>query len=106
MLRDMGHSVSEAGSGAEALDQLNASAVDLLITDYAMPRQSGTELIRLARHDRPALPALLITGYADADAIGERPADVGVLMKPFIVQDLTRAIQTAVGRVPAADDAN
>jgi PAS domain S-box-containing protein len=105
MLRDLGHSVSEASSGAEALDRLTDCAVDLLITDYAMPRQSGTDLIRLARHDRPTLPALLITGYADADAIGERPVDVGVLMKPFIVQDLTRAIQTAVARGSAADDA-
>ena len=101
MLRDMGHAVTEAASGAEALEQMNGSGLDLLITDYAMPRQSGTDVIRLAREKYPALPALLITGYADAEAIGERPADVGVLMKPFLFPDLSRAIQAAVAREPA-----
>ena len=65
---------------------------DLLITDYAMPTISGSELLRKAREHAPELPALLITGYADPDEIGSRPEDVQVLVKPFTIEQLRRAI--------------
>ena len=41
-------------------------AVDLLISDFAMPGMNGLMLIHEARRRRPELPALLLTGYADA----------------------------------------
>jgi CheY-like chemotaxis protein len=36
-----------------------------------MPGISGAEVIRAARQARPDLPTVLMTGYADADALGE-----------------------------------
>lgn len=51
----------------EALAQLDAGvAVDLPISDFAMPGMNGLMLIEEARRRRPDLPALLLTGYADA----------------------------------------
>ncbi|HET7710284.1 MAG TPA: response regulator [Sphingomicrobium sp.] len=103
MLRDLGHETVEAASGAEAIDLLNgkAAAFDMLITDYAMPRQSGTEVVRLARQKRSDLPAVIITGYADAEEIGGRPTDVGLLMKPFTLTELSGAVQRAFDGVTA-----
>ena len=97
MLRDLGHEALEAASGSEALEALadGASEVDVLITDYAMPRQSGSEVVRLARESRPKLPAVIITGYADAEEIGGRPTDVGLLMKPFTLAELSGAVHRA-----------
>ena len=46
-------------------------ALNLLLVDYAMPSISGAEVIRAARQARPDLPTVLMTGYADADALGE-----------------------------------
>jgi hypothetical protein len=43
------------------------------------------------------LPAILITGYADANSIASRPADVQVLGKPFTPDQLRAAIRCAVG---------
>ena len=40
--------------------------VDLLISDLAMPGMDGLRLLQEARRRRPELPALLLTGYADA----------------------------------------
>lgn len=56
------------------------AAVDLLVTDYLMPDGNGAELVRAARILRPGLPALLVTGYADAPGL-----DPGLarLAKPF-----------------------
>ena len=95
MLRDLGHKVAEAADGKEALASLDGKKCDLLITDYAMPNLSGTDLIREARKLRPGLPSMIITGYADNDALAERPADVAILSKPFSLERLSEAIGTA-----------
>jgi PAS domain S-box-containing protein len=98
LLRDLGHSVVEAGDGPGILSVLRAdpSCCDILITDYAMPHVSGAEVIRQARAMRRGLPAIIITGYADAQSIARRPEDVLVLSKPFTADQLTAAIAAAV----------
>jgi PAS domain S-box-containing protein len=97
MLRDLGHETVEVASGSEAIAILDGPDIpfDVLITDYAMPRHSGTEVVRLARKACPELPAVIITGYADAEAIGGRPTDVGLLMKPFSIEELSGAVHRA-----------
>jgi PAS domain S-box-containing protein len=103
MLRDLGHTIVEVASGPEAIEALEGnSAFDLMITDYAMPRQSGTEVVRIAREDRPELPAIIVTGYAAVDEIGNRPDDVALLMKPFSLADLSGAVRRAVSSTAAA----
>ncbi len=94
LLSDLGHEVTEASDGREALVLLNESSrsFDLLVTDYAMPLMSGTELIEKARQLRPSLPAVIITGYADSKSISRRPEDVLVLPKPFAPEQLTAAV--------------
>ena len=104
MLCDLGHSTVDVHGGAEAIAAIDAgSTFDLLITDYAMPRQSGTEVVRLARERQPGLPAIIVTGYADAEEIENRPADVSLLMKPFSLVEIAAAVNLAVNsRVAAA----
>ena len=94
MLEELGHRVVEAQGGQDALALLDVvdRPCDLIVTDYAMPRLSGIELLRQARARRNDLPALIITGYADLEAIGRRPEDVGVLQKPFSIEALSREI--------------
>ncbi len=68
-LTDGGYSVLVAANGAEALVLLaTESAVDALITDLSMPGMDGLAVIRSARERYPALPAILLTGYAGDDA--------------------------------------
>ena len=63
-----------------------------------MPHLSGTEFLREARELCPDVPALIITGYAEADAIQDRPEGVEVLLKPFTPNNL----DAALGRVAGA----
>jgi signal transduction histidine kinase/two-component SAPR family response regulator len=95
MLLDSGHVVTGAAGGAEALAMLEREpdGFDVVVTDYAMPLVSGLEVIRLARNLRPALPALLVTGYADLDSLSGRPADICVLSKPFDHRTLIEAVE-------------
>jgi PAS domain S-box-containing protein len=94
MLCDFGHEVVEAATGTEALNALKGGdcSYDLMITDYAMPHVSGAEFLREARILCPGVPALMITGYADADAISDRPEAVEVLLKPFTPHKLEEAM--------------
>jgi CheY-like chemotaxis protein len=98
LLRYQGHKVIEASDGPEALALLETDrdCCDLLITDYAMPHVSGAEVIRKARQIRPGLPAIITTGYADAQSIARRPEDVAVIAKPFSPEQLEAAIGEAV----------
>jgi PAS domain S-box-containing protein len=95
MLEDMGHTVLEATSGQQALDLLRQHAtLDLLITDQAMPQMTGLQLAETVLAERPDLPIILATGYAEV------PRDVSLpkLAKPFFQEDLARAISQAVQR--------
>jgi CheY-like chemotaxis protein len=106
LLREFGHQVIEVSSGAEALTILErrSQAIDILVTDYAMPQLSGTDLLAKARQLRPQLPALLITGYADAEEVGERPDDIAILSKPFTPENLSVELVTAVGRTLESEE--
>jgi CheY-like chemotaxis protein len=95
LLEDLGHSVMHLTEGAHALElfRKDPAAFDLLITDYAMPRMSGAELVRQVRSARADLPALIITGYAESDMGPAEYEDVRVLDKPFTPEQLKAALR-------------
>jgi signal transduction histidine kinase len=65
-LEARGFLVTTATDGPAALMLLDSGQpIDLVITDYAMPKMDGLTLIRHMRERRPTLPALLLTGYAE-----------------------------------------
>nr|WP_282186858.1 MULTISPECIES: response regulator [Azospirillum] len=87
MLTDLGHTVLEAHSGAQALDLLrDGYAIDLMLTDYAMPGMTGVELVEAARALRPDLPVLLATGYAELPE--STATDLPRLAKPYTQHQL------------------
>jgi CheY-like chemotaxis protein len=100
LLEDLGHHVVEASDGPELLGLLEKgpSDYDLIISDYAMPLVSGTDVIHIARGLCPDLPCIIITGYAATESISRRPDDVQVLAKPFNQQQLCEAINVATCR--------
>ena len=92
MLRDLGHDVTEARGGAEAIALLHDGLnVDLLVTDYMMPQMDGATLAGRVRELRSDLPVLVVTGYAGGDL------NIGLpqLAKPFRRNDLAHALQRA-----------
>src|SRR5262249_42267777 len=91
MLEDLGYTVFEAYSAKEALEILRREdSLDLVVTDQAMPKMTGTELAKVIKNEWPDIPVLLATGYADR-VPGD---DMGLpkLTKPFFQRDLAEAI--------------
>ena len=106
MLEDLGHRVIEAASGAEALERLRTSiALDLVITDYAMPGMTGLQLAEALRRLRPGLPVLLATGYAELQGEqDETTNDLPRLAKPFEQAALARATDDCLAGVRAGTE--
>lgn len=100
MLMELGHEVVPAGSGEDALRILGERDVDLIITDYAMPGMTGEELTQQVLADRPALPILMVSGYASLpEGAGTSVPKLG---KPFRERELSRAISEVIATRKAA----
>jgi len=98
MLSGAGHSVAEAADGGSALQQLDERPdFDLLIADYAMPGITGAQLAAEARARRPELPVLIITGFAESEAL-RAWTECGwqTLNKPFAASDLAEAVRASM----------
>ena len=92
MLEDLGHRVIEANSGRRALEIIDAGqAIDLMVTDQAMPEMTGIQLAEIVRSKRPNLPVLLATGYTDLPA--SRLANLPRLSKPYQQAQLQAEIE-------------
>jgi CheY-like chemotaxis protein len=99
LVREAGCWVCTASDGAAAMKILQSVAVDLLLTDYSMPRMNGLELIRWSRLHLPNLPALLITGD-DPETLareGEGAGALRILEKPFSSEQLLRLVGEECG---------
>jgi CheY-like chemotaxis protein len=98
LLEDLNHTVVIANSGSEALEHLRAlgDAIDLLLTDHAMPGMTGIELAARVREKRSDFPIILASGYAEIPS-GE---DLGLfrLAKPYRREDLEAGVIAAMNK--------
>jgi PAS domain S-box-containing protein len=102
-LHEMGCVVLQAENGGAAMQVLHSGErVDLLVTDVGLPGQNGRQLAEAARADRPALPVILMTGYAGT-ALDRLPLahDMELIRKPFGLDTFTDTVSAMLGRVPA-----
>ena len=100
MLAPAGHTVIEAGDGAQGLEKAKADRPDLVITDLKMPIMNGLELIRALR-TVPAflgLPIVFVTSES-SDAVrleAEQAGAAGWIIKPFRRQQLLDVVSELV----------
>ncbi len=95
---DQSCQVSIAHSGEEALEVLDRSPVNLLITDLRMPGISGLDLIRWVRTSSPQTRTILITAYGsdEVEAEARRLEAYCYVTKPFDVGDFAQTAQEAL----------
>lgn len=85
----------EAEDGAQTIERVRATEVDVLLLDVRMPRGSGIDVLR-ALSAANALPAaLVLTTFDDADVVLEaiRAGARGFLLKDISFEQLTSAIR-------------
>jgi two-component system cell cycle sensor histidine kinase/response regulator CckA len=91
--------VVEAGDGEEGLALLDQpqTTIDLVVTDFMMPRINGLGVIAVLARYRPELPVIGMTGHTDP-ALQEAAAKYGVrvLQKPFDIGILVASVRETV----------
>jgi len=102
VLRGAGYIVTPVPDGQAAIDILDSTddLPDLLVTDVVMPRMNGVELSRQLHARNPEIPVLFVSGYAET-ATREDLRGAEVLIKPFLLRELTAKVQEVLERTRA-----
>jgi DNA-binding NtrC family response regulator len=87
-----------ASHGSQALDIVKQEDIDVIIADHRMPQMTGVEVLTQVRHLSPRTVRILLTGYADLDAV-EGSINEGevfrFLTKPCAPQTLRDTVELA-----------
>jgi len=95
-LIDLGYPVIEAENGMQALEMIEyITDIAIVVSDVIMPGSlNGRQLAERVLTERPQVRFVLMSGYTDETDI-ENTHVLPVLAKPFVRQDLARALQSA-----------
>ncbi|MDA7947777.1 MAG: response regulator [Hyphomicrobiaceae bacterium] len=100
-----GHDVVPVHDGGEAVERLMSplEEFDLLLSDIRMPVVDGVALALQVGRDKPELPILLMTGYAEHRdrAYGLESLIRGIVQKPFTLAQIREEVN-AVLDTPAS----
>ncbi len=102
MLTMIGYEVVGIKGCAEALEFFarEAEKIDLVITDYSMPKMTGVDFAKEVMRLKPGIPIILVTGFAEG-SIQEKAKQAGILhflMKPVNRHELAETIRKALGK--------
>lgn len=107
ILKREGYSVHLAASGREALEILEASPIDIVVSDIKMPGMDGIELLKIVKENHPDVSIIMMTAYADTYSVKDAlllGAD-DYVTKPFKSIEICMIIERAYWRSMASRDA-
>ena len=106
VLESKGHDVFAARNGKEALDILDITHIDLIISDIMMPRMDGIRLLTDIREANMKMPVLLITAkgsYDDKNKGFSSGAD-DYMVKPIDIKELILRVNALLRRSKIANE--
>src|SRR5437588_5583181 len=85
----------------EALEVLENSAVDIVLTDLMLPQSSGLELLKRVHDTHPTVPVIVLTQYGTIDSAvaATRLGAVDYVTKPFRIEELRSRLERAARAV-------
>jgi CheY-like chemotaxis protein len=94
ILASTGRDAISVGSAEEALERIQRTPFNALITDYRLPGLNGAQLIRELRKAGKALPAAVISAYMDEPmlAAAQSVGAVGIFPKPIDIDHLLKLV--------------
>ena len=85
----------------KAADYLRTNPIDVVVSDYLMPKMTGLQLLAKAKELQPEAARVLLTGHADKQSAIQAINDVGLfqyLEKPWDNAQLLLVINAAIER--------
>ena len=106
MLARGGYQCTVTCESSKAMELIAESQPDLMLTDLKMPGMSGMEILERAKSESPALPVIIVTGYATVDAAveGMRKGAVDFVSKPFHADELILKVNKALQHAKVLDE--
>jgi len=100
-LAGCGYRIFTAAGVAEAIEVLKGYRVDLVITDFKMPKVSGLDLVRHVRENLEDTSVMMITGYPSVPGAVEavKTGAEEYLAKPFTGEELAAAVRRALDKL-------
>ena len=103
-LEHEGHAVIEATNGKHALERLQETTVDLVITDIIMPDAEGLELTFILHKTHPHLPVIVISGGGNLTpefhlSLARHAGATHVFAKPFVMEDLLAKVRALIPQI-------
>ena len=93
ILRPMGCNVHTFRDPELALKEFPKVQPDLVLTDYAMGRMSGMDLIRECRRSNPQQKIILLSGTVDEQVFSDAPVKPNIFMsKPYQIHEFSEAV--------------
>jgi CheY-like chemotaxis protein len=81
VLEELGHRVFTSSTAAEALELCGKHTIDVVVTDYKMPKMNGIELIARLRKLNPAIAVILISGFTDTLGFDEASTGADIVLQ-------------------------
>jgi len=94
------YEVIVANNGKEALNQLKANKIDLVISDIRMPDINGLDLLVRIKKEYPETKVIIMTAYGSTDIQKEanRRGSLFYVEKPFEISDIRKIIVDLIGK--------
>ena len=92
-----GMNATMVATAEEAIDILESSAVDIVLTDLMLPHTSGLELLKRVHDTHPNLPVIVLTQYGTIDSAvaATRMGAIDYVTKPFRIEELRARLERA-----------
>ncbi len=100
-LTSQGYQTFIASQAAEAIQILDVTPIDLVITDFKMPGASGLDLVRHVRENYKETEVMMITGYPSVEGAVEavKKGAEEYLAKPFTDEELLSAVRRTLDKL-------
>jgi len=96
-----GLKATAVASAEEALEVVDQSAIDIVLTDLKLPGTSGLELLRTLHEMHPAVAVIVLTQYGTIDSAIEatKTGALDYVTKPFRIEELRARLEHAMHEV-------
>lgn len=95
LLSELGHYVTRAESGEEALEIVRRQSFDVILSDVVMPGMGGLKFAETLARELPHIPVVLATGYSQEIAESGSGGH-SVIRKPYRLATLSEALAKAM----------